>query len=132
MLGHLDGTARGRLSVKELYQLEPMTTSDASSPSLTVRSWGYFLVCPRVVQMLRQVRAPLCRPAQSQQRGLLGGYIPECDSEGYYQPTQSHAGAGCDMNSQEVSSNHVDDDAEDGDGRDMDAVEGRPDMPLDI
>lgn len=35
------------------------------------------------------------------------------------------------VNSQEVSSNHVDDDAEDGDD-DMDAVEGSADMPLDI
>lgn len=35
------------------------------------------------------------------------------------------------VNSQEVSSNRVDDDAEDGDD-DMDAVEGSADMPLDI
>ncbi|KAK3871305.1 hypothetical protein Pcinc_023543 [Petrolisthes cinctipes] len=95
-----------------------------------------------------------CAALRKASKGLIGGYIPECDSEGYYQPTQCHTGAGvcwcvdrhgvelpstrtrntpnCDaiVNSEEVS-NYVEGDDEDGDD-DMDIVEGSADMPLDI
>ncbi|XP_068225465.1 proteoglycan Cow-like [Palaemon carinicauda] len=155
MLGHLDGDHDGRLSVKELYQLEHDDHERCIKPFIDRCDLDrdIFLSSREWCKCFDKSERP-CAALRKQSKGLLGGYIPECDSEGYYQATQCHAGAGvcwcvdrhgvelpntrtrntpnCDVivSSEEVS-NHVDDDAEDGDDF-LDTVEGSADMPLDI
>ncbi|XP_064080840.1 proteoglycan Cow-like [Macrobrachium nipponense] len=155
MLGHLDSDNDGRLSVKELYQLEHDDHERCIKPFIDRCDLDrdIFLSSREWCKCFDKSERP-CAALRKQSKGLLGGYIPECDSEGYYQATQCHAGAGvcwcvdrhgvelpntrtrntpnCDaiVSSEEVS-NHVDDDAEDGDDF-LDTVEGSADMPLDI
>ncbi|XP_045103824.1 proteoglycan Cow-like [Portunus trituberculatus] len=158
MLGHLDMDSDGRLSVKELYQLEHDDHERCIKPFIDRCDLDrdIFLSAREWCKCFDKSERP-CAALRKASKGLLGGYIPECDSEGYYQPTQCHTGAqvcwcvdrhgvelpgtrtrntpNCDaiVNSEEVS-NYVgddDDDAEDGDD-DLDVVEGSADMPLDI
>ncbi|XP_071542638.1 proteoglycan Cow isoform X2 [Panulirus ornatus] len=155
MLGHLDGDSDGRLSVKELYQLEHDDHERCIKPFIDRCDLDrdIFLSAREWCKCFDKSERP-CAALRKASKGLLGGYIPECDSEGYYQPTQCHAGAGvcwcvdrhgvelrntrtrgtpnCDaiVSSEEVS-NRVDDDAEEGDDE-MDMAEGSADMPLDI
>nr|XP_045598290.1 proteoglycan Cow-like [Procambarus clarkii] len=155
MLGHLDNDGDGRLSVKELYQLEHDDHERCIKPFIDRCDLDrdIFLSAREWCKCFDKSERP-CAALRKASKGLLGGYIPECDSEGYYQGTQCHAGAGvcwcvdrhgvelpktrtrgtpnCEavVNSEEVS-NYVDDDAEDGDDE-LDVVEGSADMPLDI
>ncbi|XP_069940580.1 proteoglycan Cow isoform X2 [Cherax quadricarinatus] len=150
MLGHLDSDGDGRLSVKELYQLEHDDHERCIKPFIDRCDLDrdIFLSAREWCKCFDKSERP-CAALRKASKGLL-----ECDSEGYYQATQCHAGAGvcwcvdrhgvelpntrtrgtpnCEalVNSEEVS-NYVDDDAEDGDDE-VDIVEGSADMPLDI
>ncbi|ROT83494.1 putative testican-2 [Penaeus vannamei] len=95
MLGHLDGDSDGRLSVKELYQLEHDDHERCIKPFIDRCDLDrdIFLSAREWCKCFDKSERP-CAALRKASKGLLGGYIPECDSEGYYQPTQCHAGAG--------------------------------------
>jgi len=153
MLGHLDNDEDSRLSVKELYQLEHDDHERCIKPFIDRCDLDrdIFLSAREWCKCFDKSERP-CAALRRASKGLLRGYIPECDSEGYYQATQCHASAGvcwcvdrhgvelpntrtrgtpnCDavLKNAELS-NHVDDEDDEDDD---DTIEGSADMPLDI
>ncbi|KAB7496190.1 Proteoglycan Cow, partial [Armadillidium nasatum] len=156
MLGHLDQDNDQKLSVKELYRLEHDDRERCIKPFIDRCDLDrdLFLSTREWCKCFDKSDRP-CAALRKASKDLLGGYIPECDSEGYYRPTQCHVSASmcwcvdkhgveitgsrtrgtpnCDslVKNRRLSTNHIDDDAE-GDADDAETYEGSADMPLDI
>lgn len=96
MFQHLDGNGDARLSLQELYDLEHDQSEICLKP---------FLQQCDVDRDVVVTPAEWCRCFQRTERpciavkhkitpDLLGAYVPDCDSQGYYKPIQCHSSIG--------------------------------------
>ncbi|XP_042901447.1 proteoglycan Cow [Parasteatoda tepidariorum] len=96
MFQHLDTDGDLKLSLQELYDLENDDQEHCLRPYLLDCDVERDLVlspyewCSCFDKSQRPCAAALRRIPQ----GLIGGYKPLCDSDGYYLPTQCHNGSG--------------------------------------
>ncbi|KFM76800.1 hypothetical protein X975_21642, partial [Stegodyphus mimosarum] len=96
MFQHLDTDGDLKLSLQELYDLENDDQEHCLRPYLLDCDVERDLVlspyewCSCFDKSQRPCAAALRRTPQ----GLVGGYTPLCDGDGYYVPTQCHLGSG--------------------------------------
>ncbi|GFR07130.1 proteoglycan Cow [Trichonephila clavata] len=96
MFQHLDTDGDLKLSLQELYDLENDDQEHCLRPYLLDCDVERDLVlspyewCSCFDKSQRPCAAALRRIPQ----GLVGGYTPVCDGDGYYLPTQCHTGSG--------------------------------------
>lgn len=96
MFQHLDTDGDTKLSLQELYDLENDDREHCLRPYLLDCDIERDLVlspyewCSCFDKSQRPCAAALRRIPQ----GLVGGYTPLCDGDGYYLPTQCHSGSG--------------------------------------
>lgn len=96
MFQHLDTDGDLKLSLQELYDLENDDQEHCLRPYLLDCDVERDLVlspnewCSCFDKSQRPCAAALRRTPQ----GLIGGYTPLCDGDGYYLPTQCHTGSG--------------------------------------
>ncbi|CAH1155115.1 unnamed protein product [Phaedon cochleariae] len=163
MFQHLDADGDARLSAQELYDLEHDQSEACLRPFLrrcdadrdgavTASEW---------CRCFQRAERP-CAAVKRQIAGdLLGVYVPDCDSQGYYNPVQCHAAIGmcwcvdkhgvespnsrthgkpnCDSNvkksvdfNKQISTNAVENASDDEDGEDAEQdLEGSADRPND-
>ncbi|XP_054719313.1 proteoglycan Cow-like [Uloborus diversus] len=96
MFQHLDTDGDLKLSLQELYDLENDDQEHCLRPYLLDCDVERDLVlspyewCSCFDKSQRPCAAALRRTP----KGLIGGYTPVCDNDGYYLPTQCHTGSG--------------------------------------
>ncbi|XP_065156936.1 proteoglycan Cow isoform X2 [Atheta coriaria] len=96
MFQHLDLNGDGRLSLKELYDLEHDQSEVCLKPFLqqcdTDRD---VIVTPNEwCRCFQRTERPCAAVKRKITPELLGVYVPDCDVQGYYRPTQCHSAIG--------------------------------------
>ncbi|XP_063226775.1 proteoglycan Cow isoform X2 [Bacillus rossius redtenbacheri] len=96
MFQHLDLDADDQLSLQELYDLEHDQSEKCIKPFLDACDADRdIFVSPREwCRCFDKTDRPCAAVKRRISPDLLGVYIPDCDDEGYYRPTQCHTSVG--------------------------------------
>ncbi|XP_022919336.1 proteoglycan Cow [Onthophagus taurus] len=96
MFQHLDLNGDGRLNLQELYDLEHDQNEVCLKPFLQQCDVNRdFNVTPNEwCRCFQRTERPCAAVKRKITPDLLGAYIPECDQQGYYKPTQCHGAIG--------------------------------------
>lgn len=96
MFQHLDLDADDQLSLQELYDLEHDQSEKCIKPFLDACDADHdIFVSPHEwCRCFEKTDRPCAAVKRRISPDLLGVYIPDCDDEGYYRPTQCHTSVG--------------------------------------
>lgn len=164
MFHHLDSNSDLLLSLQELYDLEHDQNEKCIKPFLDScdTNRDIFVSPHEWCHCFETTDRPCTAVKRRISSDILGAYMPECDTEGYYHHTQCHASVGmcwcvdkhgvefpntrtrgkpnCEKlvaaSNEKISGNEVDDnltdDDDEGDDNEEQGVEGSADLPLDF
>lgn len=95
MFQHLDIDSDGQLSLQELYDLEHDQNEHCIKPFLDAcdTDRDIFVSPHEWCKCFDKTDRP-CAAVKRRITSNLGVYVPECDTEGYYHPTQCHSSVG--------------------------------------
>uniref|UniRef100_A0A1B6C9E9 Thyroglobulin type-1 domain-containing protein n=1 Tax=Clastoptera arizonana TaxID=38151 RepID=A0A1B6C9E9_9HEMI len=95
MFQHLDIDSDGQLSLQELYDLEHDENEHCIKPFLDAcdSDRDIFVNPHEWCKCFDKTDRP-CAAIKRRITSNLGTYVPECDAEGYYHPTQCHSAVG--------------------------------------
>ncbi|XP_066253501.1 proteoglycan Cow [Euwallacea similis] len=96
MFQHLDENSDSMLSLQELYDLEHDQNEVCLKPFLQQCDLDKDLVVTPVewCKCFQRAERPCAAVRHKISTDLLGVYMPECDSQGYYKPIQCHSAIG--------------------------------------
>ncbi|KAJ8961608.1 hypothetical protein NQ314_005925, partial [Rhamnusium bicolor] len=96
MFQHLDINGDSRLSLKELYDLEHDQSEVCLKPFLQQCDIDRDVVVTpsEWCRCFQRTERPCAAVKRKITQDLLGVYIPDCDSQGYYRPVQCHSAIG--------------------------------------
>lgn len=96
MFGYLDGNQDRQLSLGELYDLEHNERENCLKPFLDKcdDDRDIFLSASEWCRCFSKADRPCVAMRRRSKPGLLGAYIPSCDTDGFFLPTQCHNAVG--------------------------------------
>lgn len=96
MFGYLDSNKDNQLSMSELYDLEHNERESCLKPFLDKcdDNRDIFLTSSEWCRCFSKADRPCVAMRRRSKPGLLGAYIPTCDSDGFFLPTQCHTAVG--------------------------------------
>lgn len=96
MFGYLDSNQDRQLSLGELYDLEHNERENCLKPFLDKcdDDRDIFLSASEWCRCFSKADRPCVAMRRRSKPGLLGAYIPSCDTDGFFLPTQCHNAVG--------------------------------------
>lgn len=96
MFGNLDANQDNQLSMSELYDLEHNERENCLKPFLDRcdDNRDIFLSGSEWCRCFSQSDRPCVAMRRRAKPGQLGAYVPTCDTDGFFQPTQCHSAVG--------------------------------------
>ncbi|KRT78256.1 HLH domain-containing protein [Oryctes borbonicus] len=96
MFQHLDLNSDGRLSLQELYDLEHDQSEICLKPFLQQCDINHddVVIPAEWCHCFQRTERPCAAVKRKITPNLIGDYVPDCDSQGYYKPTQCHNAIG--------------------------------------
>jgi len=96
MFGYLDSDQDAQLSMAELYALEHNEREHCLKPFIDQcdDNRDIFLTSSEWCRCFSKADRPCVAMRRRSKPGLLGAYLPACDLEGFFKPTQCHSATG--------------------------------------
>uniref|UniRef100_T1HCS2 Kazal-like domain-containing protein n=1 Tax=Rhodnius prolixus TaxID=13249 RepID=T1HCS2_RHOPR len=136
MFHHLDSDSDSKLTLQELYDLEHDQNEKCIKPFLDECDMDrdIFVTPHEWCKCFDKTDRPCAAVKRRISSNMLGVYVPECDSDGYYYHTQCHVSVESLLGkSKGKQTDVINDDDEDDDDDDTDQdIEGSADQPLDF